>query len=104
MDLQAIPLVWATQAQSAPAAAPASTGSLALLALRRWFGGLTLSSPQALPDLHPLVALLAALLVVLATRRAVSRAARGLEAARQYSRPRQACSGSHQACLAGGPA
>ncbi len=65
MDLQALPLVWATQAQSAPAAAPASTGSLALLALRRWFGGLTLSSPQALPDLHPLVALLAALLVVL---------------------------------------
>ena len=52
MDLQAIPLVWATQ--SAPAAAPASTGSVALLALRRWFGGLTLSSPQALPDLHPL--------------------------------------------------
>ena len=40
---------------------------MALSALRRWFAGLTLSSPQALPDLnHPLFALLAALAALLA--------------------------------------
>jgi energy-converting hydrogenase Eha subunit A len=65
MDLQAFPLIWA-QTQAAPTPAPASTNSTALLALRRWFGGLTLSSPQALPDFHPIFALLAALAVLLA--------------------------------------
>ncbi len=39
---------------------------MALSALRRWFAGLTLSSPQALPDFHhPLFALFAALAVLL---------------------------------------
>jgi hypothetical protein len=77
MDLLALPLLWAqTQpatigggaaaGAAATAPAPSSTGSMALLALRRWFGGLTLSSPQALPDFHPFFALLAGLLVVLA--------------------------------------
>ena len=61
MDLQALPLVWA---QSQPS--PPSPSSIALLALRRWFSSLTLSSPQTLPDLHPLFALLAGLLVLLA--------------------------------------
>ena len=66
MDLQALPLIWA-QTQAAPTAAPtpAATNSTALLALRRWFGGLTLSSPQALPDFHPIFALLVALAVAL---------------------------------------
>ena len=69
MDLQAIPLIWA---QSQPAAAtasvpaPNSPSSLAVLALRRWFAGLTLSSPQAHPDFHPIFALLAALAILLA--------------------------------------
>ncbi len=40
---------------------------MALSSLRRWFAGLTLSSPQALPDFqHPLVALLTGLAVLLA--------------------------------------
>jgi hypothetical protein len=65
MDLQALPLIWA-QSQPAPTPAPASTSSISLVALRRWFAGLTLSSPQALPDYHPILALLAALGVVLA--------------------------------------
>jgi hypothetical protein len=61
MDWQAIPFVWA---QTQPA--PISPTSMALLALRRWFAGLTLSSPQALPDLlHPLFALLAGLAILL---------------------------------------
>jgi hypothetical protein len=67
MDLLAIPLIWAqTQPATTPAPAPASTSSMALVALRRWFAGLTLSSPQATPDFHPVLALLAALAVVLA--------------------------------------
>ncbi len=62
MDWQAIPFV---SAQSQPT--PASPSSMALLALRRWFAGLTLSSPQALPDLlHPLLALLAGVALLLA--------------------------------------
>jgi hypothetical protein len=65
MDLQALPLIWA-QTQPAQAPTPTSTSSMALLALRRWFAGLTLSSPQALPDFHPLFAFLAALAVILA--------------------------------------
>ncbi len=63
MDWQTLPFVWA---QNQPA--PATNTSMALSSLRRWFGGLTLSSPQALPDFHhPLFALLtplAALLVL----------------------------------------
>jgi hypothetical protein len=62
MDWQALPFVWA---QTQPTPAPPS--SMALVALRRWFAGLTLSSPQALPDLlHPLFALLTGLAVLLA--------------------------------------
>jgi hypothetical protein len=61
MDWQALPIVWA---QTQPTPAPPS--SMALSALRRWFAGLTLSSPQALPDLqHPLFALLAGLAALL---------------------------------------
>ena len=56
MDWHALPFV---SAQTQPA--PASSSSMALLALRRWFAGLTLSSPQTLPDLHPFLALLAGL-------------------------------------------
>ena len=61
MDWQALPFVWA---QTQPTQSPPS--SMALSALRRWFAGLTLSSPQALPDLqHPLFALLAGLAALL---------------------------------------
>ncbi|MGP0062894.1 MAG: hypothetical protein ACLQGP_04730 [Isosphaeraceae bacterium] len=50
------PLVWA-QAQSGAI----NPNSLAPLALRRWFSGLTLSSPQVMPSFHGLAALLAGL-------------------------------------------
>jgi len=56
MELMTPPLVWA---QTQPAAA--SPNSIALLALRRWFSSLTLSSPQPVPGLHGLWALLAGL-------------------------------------------
>src|SRR5271166_5130158 len=61
MDLRALPFVWA----QSPPPSPASSSSMALLALRRWFSSLTLSSPQTLPDQHPLLALLAGLIVLL---------------------------------------
>ncbi len=57
MDLMTgLPLLWA-QAQSAPA----NPSAISLLALKRWCGSLTLSSPQPVPDLHGLWALLAGL-------------------------------------------
>jgi hypothetical protein len=56
MELMTPPLVWA---QAQPAASGAN--SIALLALRRWFSSLTLSSPQPVPGLHGLWALLAGL-------------------------------------------
>jgi hypothetical protein len=63
MDLMTLPLVWA-QAQ------PAASGpdSVFLLAVRRWFSSLTLSSPQTIPNFHALAVLLAGLsgLLVLA--------------------------------------
>lgn len=70
-----VPLIWAqaTLASSGPSAEEASGGgvsnpaALAALALRRWFSGQTLSSPQAVPDLHGFWAFvlgLAALLVL----------------------------------------
>ncbi len=69
MDLMSLPFVWA-QVQAQPAAAPnapaAAPNSMALLALRRWFASLTLSSPQPVPDFHPLVAFLAGLGLLLA--------------------------------------
>ncbi len=62
MDLMTGPLVWA----QAPAAG-VNPNSLAPLALRRWFAGLTLSSPQFIPSGHGLWAWLAGLgLLVLA--------------------------------------
>ncbi len=62
MDLQALPWIWA---QSQPPAA--SPNSMALLALRRWFASLTLSSPESIPDhLHPILAFLAGLAFLLA--------------------------------------
>jgi hypothetical protein len=62
MDLTTLPFVWA-QAPAQPAAGP---NSMALLALRRWFAGLTLSSPQDAPDFHPQLAFLAGLGLLLA--------------------------------------
>jgi len=56
MELMTPPLVWA---QTQPAAA--NPNSIALLALRRWFSSLTLSSPQPVPGLHGLWAFLAGL-------------------------------------------
>jgi hypothetical protein len=53
--------VWA---QAQPGAA--NSNSIALLALRRWCGSLTLSSPRAIPGWHGLWALLAGLAVLLA--------------------------------------
>lgn len=62
MDLMTgLPLLWA-QAQPAPA----NPSAISLLALRRWCGSLTLSSPQSAPDLHGLWALLAGLGVLFA--------------------------------------
>ena len=70
MDLTTLPLVWA-QAQAQPAAP--NPNSMYFLSLRRWCSSLTLSSPQAIPSLHPAWALLAGLaglliLAVLAQR------------------------------------
>jgi len=56
MELMTPPLVWA---QTQPATA--NPNSIALLALRRWFSSLTLSSPQPVPGLHGLWAFLAGL-------------------------------------------
>src|SRR5262249_4243669 len=56
MDLMTGPLVWA----QAPAGG-VNPNSLAPLALRRWFAGLTLSSPQFIPSWHGLWAFLAGL-------------------------------------------
>jgi len=56
MELMPPPLVWA---QTQPAAA--NPNSIALLALRRWFSSLTLSSPEPVPSLHGLWACLAGL-------------------------------------------
>jgi hypothetical protein len=61
-ELMTLPFVWA-QAQAPPAAGP---NSMALLALRRWFASLTLSSPQPAPDLHPQIAFLVGLGILLA--------------------------------------
>ncbi|MFI5456813.1 MAG: hypothetical protein ACHRXM_15305 [Isosphaerales bacterium] len=60
MELMTPPLVWA---QTEPAAA--NPNSIALLALRRWFSSLTLSSPQPVPGFHGLWAVLAGLGVLL---------------------------------------
>jgi hypothetical protein len=70
-----IPLVWA-QAAAAGSDAAATTGAgagtgaanpaaLAYLAFRRWCSGLTLSSPQSIPSLDGLYALLAGLAAIL---------------------------------------
>ena len=56
MELMMGPLVWA-QSQSGGT----NPNSLAPLALRRWFAGMTLSSPQGTPGSHAFVALLAGL-------------------------------------------
>src|SRR5215831_12166277 len=60
MDLMTGLSVWA---QAQPGAANPNT--IALLALRRWCGGLTLSSPRMAPSWHGLWALLAGLTVLL---------------------------------------
>jgi hypothetical protein len=63
MDLTLLPLVYAQAQPAAP-----NLSSLYSLALRRWCSSLTLSSPQAVPSLHGIWALLAGLgaLLVLA--------------------------------------
>ena len=60
MDLMTGPLVWA----QAPAGGM-NPNSLGPLALRRWFAGLTLSSPQFVPSGHGLWALLVGLAILL---------------------------------------
>ena len=60
MDLTTLPLVWA-QAQTPPQPAAPNPNSIYFLALRRWCSSLTLSSPQAIPSLHPLWAFVAGL-------------------------------------------
>ena len=60
MDLITIMPVWA---QAQPGAANPNT--IALLALRRWCGGLTLSSPRMAPDWHGFWVLMAGLAVLL---------------------------------------
>jgi hypothetical protein len=60
MDLITGLAVWA---QAQPGAA--NPNSVALLALRRWCGGLTLSSPRAVPGWHGLGALLSGLALLL---------------------------------------
>jgi hypothetical protein len=60
MDLMTGLSVWA---QAQPGAA--NPNAIALLALRRWCGGLTLSSPRAVPGWHGLSALLVGLAVLL---------------------------------------
>src|SRR5262249_57497478 len=59
MDLMTGLSFWA---QAQPGAANPNT--IALLALRRWCGGLTLSSPRAVPGWHGLSAFLAGLAVL----------------------------------------
>jgi hypothetical protein len=74
-----LPVVWAQAA--APNAPTPSAVSLAPLALRRWCGSLTLSSPEAVPSLFGLWAWLAglgALLVVAAVFQGPGRALRQL--------------------------
>src|SRR5690348_3470829 len=61
MDLMTGLSVWA---QAQPGAA--NPNSIALLALRRWCGSLTLSSPRPIPGWHGLGVLLAGLAVLLA--------------------------------------
>jgi hypothetical protein len=61
MDLMTGLSVWA---QAQPGAA--NPNSIALLALRRWCGSLTLSSPRPIPGWHGLGVLLAGLVVLLA--------------------------------------
>jgi hypothetical protein len=64
MELMMGPLVWAqTQVQTGGT----NPNSLAPLALRRWFAGLTLSSPQVMPGFHGLSALLAGLVILFLT-------------------------------------
>jgi hypothetical protein len=71
-----IPLVWAQAAAAGSNAAATTTGAgagtgaanpaaLAYLAFRRWCSGLTLSSPQSVPSLDGLYALLAGLAALL---------------------------------------
>lgn len=55
----ALPVLWAQAAASSPARA--DTGAMARLALRRWFAGLTLSSPESVPSLFGVWVWLAAM-------------------------------------------
>ena len=99
MDLQALPWVWA---QSQPPAA--SPNSMALMALRRWFSSLTLSSPESIPDhLHPLLAFLGRVGFPAGTRAHLSRTGRGLEAALRPARAHQDRSRRDPASMAGRP-
>jgi hypothetical protein len=76
MDATTWTLLWAQAANGTTGASAGGTAggglsnpaALASLALRRWFAGLTLCSPQAIPDLHGLWAFVAGLagLLVLA--------------------------------------
>ncbi|MFO0891566.1 MAG: hypothetical protein U0790_20785 [Isosphaeraceae bacterium] len=72
MGATELPLLWAQAVGAAggdpgsgTTAVTANPAALASLALRRWFSGQTLSSPQAIPDLHGLRALAAGLLALL---------------------------------------
>jgi hypothetical protein len=60
MDLTMLPLVYAQAQPAAP-----NLNSMYFLALRRWCASLTLSSPQAFPNLHVLWAFAAGLCVLL---------------------------------------
>ncbi len=60
MDLTMLPLVYAQAQATAP-----NLNSMYFLALRRWCASLTLSSPQALPNLHVVAAFAAGLCVLL---------------------------------------
>jgi hypothetical protein len=60
MDLMALPILWA---QAQPAGA--NPESMVRLALRRWCSSLTLCSPQLIPSLHGLWAILVGLAVAL---------------------------------------
>ena len=62
MDSVTTPLIWA---QSAGAGASSNPAAMTYLCIRRWCGGLTLSSPRATPDLEGLWVFLVGLGILL---------------------------------------